>query len=69
MIEFHQDERSFWKELNPARFHLLAGAYIEYRLESRARAADRGNRQTPDGAEGIRADGKWGNLRDYLRGG
>ena len=69
MIDFHQDERSFWKELNPARFHLLANAYIEYKIESRALAQSKKSQPAPEGAEGIRADGKWGNLRDYLRGG
>ena len=69
MIELRQDERSFWKELNPARFHLLANAYRGFRAESRKSARPEREEPAPEGVEGIRADGKWGNLRDYLRGG
>jgi len=46
------------------RFNLLARAYCEFRKESGQQPS-----QTPEGVEGIRADGKWGNLRDYLIGG
>ena len=64
MIEFHQDERSFWKDLNPARFHLLANAYREYYQMPTIRPAP-----APSGLESLRADGKWGNLLEDLGGG
>ena len=63
MIDFHQDERSFWKDLNPARFHLLANAY-RAALFAQAKPAV----QAPPGLESLRADGKWGNLLEDFGG-
>ena len=64
MIDFHQDERSFWKDLNPARFHLLANAYKNARP-----APSKKTVPAPPGLESLRADGKWGNLLEDLGGG
>ena len=65
MADFHQDERSFWRDLNPARFHLLARAYRDG-----GKAEPQQSEQTPPpDRENLRADGKWGNLADYLGGG
>ncbi len=64
MIEFHQDERSFWRDLNPARFHLLARAYIDYKAPP-----ENPPEPAPPGLESLRADGKWGNLLEDLGGG
>ena len=71
MIDFHQDEKSFWKDLNPARFYLLARAYrgSEESEESAGKTQSGQPGPAPAGRESLRADGKWGNLSEYLGGG